>query len=174
MKLTSQMHVLQKILLFADIMTSFVIYLNDTIDQPISSRRSSTAAPTLTNQTQVIASIIQDVLIANKTEIIGNESEIIANKTENNTSLLLNGTESPENETVLADEGSAHRLLWGSLTILVAIVTVLGNGSLIWIIAKTSQLRTITNSFIVSLATSDLIIGLIIMPVSAGKQSNPS
>ncbi len=139
------------------IMTSFVIYLNDTIDEPISSRRSSTAAPILTNQTEEVTSIIQHVLIENKTEL--------------NSSLVLNGTESPENETILADDRSAHRLLWGSITILVAIVTVLGNGSLIWIIAKTSQLRTITNSFIVSLATSDLIVGIIIMPVCAGKIS---
>ncbi len=140
------------------IMTSFVIYLNDTIDEPISSRRSSTAEPILTNQSEGgVTSIIQHVLIENKTEL--------------NSSLVLNGTESPENETILADDRSAHRLLWGSITILVAIVTVLGNGSLIWIIAKTSQLRTITNSFIVSLATSDLIVGIIIMPVCAGKPS---
>ena len=73
------------------------------------------------------------------------------------------------NTTYTDDNGAGLHYVLAVATLLVSVVTVIGNGSLLWVILKTSQLRTITNSFIVSLAVSDLTVGFLIMPYCAGK-----
>ena len=72
------------------------------------------------------------------------------------------------NITYNDDNGVGLHYILGVATLLVSVMTVIGNGSLLWVILKTSLLRTITNSFIVSLAVSDLIVGFLIMPYCAG------
>ena len=74
------------------------------------------------------------------------------------------------NTTYSDDNGAGLHYILGVATLLVSALTVVGNGSLLWVILKTSQLRTITNSFIVSLAVSDVTVGFLIMPYCAGKR----
>ena len=74
------------------------------------------------------------------------------------------------NTTYNDDNGTGLHYILGVAMLLVSALTVVGNGSLLWVILKTSQLRTITNSFIVSLAVSDVTVGFLIMPYCAGKR----
>ncbi|XP_077979021.1 beta-2 adrenergic receptor-like [Glandiceps talaboti] len=55
-----------------------------------------------------------------------------------------------------------HSTILGTLMILI----ILGNGLLILAIATTSRLRTVTNFFIVSLALSDVMVGIIVIPLN--------
>ncbi len=87
-----------------------------------------------------------------------------------NSAELINLTESND-VTTGDDDGNVDALnhLLGTATLMVSALTIFGNGSLMWIIIRTPKLRTITNGFIVSLAFSDLLVGLLVMPFCAGK-----
>ena len=50
---------------------------------------------------------------------------------------------------------------WYGLVVLAAII---GNAVVLWLIAKTESLRTISNLFLTSLAAADLLVGLVIAP----------
>ncbi|XP_002740073.1 octopamine receptor beta-2R-like [Saccoglossus kowalevskii] len=65
----------------------------------------------------------------------------------------------------------AHRPLWLSTLLVVclstlAVFTVLSNLLVICVVIRYRFLRTITNNFVVSLAFSDLIMGLFVMPLA--------
>jgi leucokinin receptor len=47
---------------------------------------------------------------------------------------------------------------------LISILAVLGNSLVIWIVATTRQMQTITNFFIANLAFADVIIGMFAIP----------
>ncbi|XP_064646338.1 histamine H2 receptor-like [Lineus longissimus] len=68
-----------------------------------------------------------------------------------------------KDELLDAELGAA---LGGTLS-LITIVTISGNTALLVILLKTTALRTMTNSFIVSLAMSDLLTGIFVMPFCA-------
>ena len=53
-------------------------------------------------------------------------------------------------------------LTWYGITGLVAII---GNGAVLWLVARTRSLRTISNLFLTSLAAADFLVGLVIDPV---------
>ena len=46
-----------------------------------------------------------------------------------------------------------------------SVIMVLGNGMLIYITVRYKHLRTVTNFFIISLALSDLLMGLVFLPL---------
>ena len=46
-------------------------------------------------------------------------------------------------------------------------VTAIGNGMVLHAIRTEKRLQTVSNMFIMSLAMADLIVGLIVMPISA-------
>ena len=46
-------------------------------------------------------------------------------------------------------------------------VTTMGNGMVLHAIRTEKRLQTVSNMFIMSLAVADLIVGLIVMPISA-------
>lgn len=52
----------------------------------------------------------------------------------------------------------------------ISIVAVIGNTLVIWVVATTRQMRTVTNMYIANLAFADVIIGLFCIPfqVSGG------
>lgn len=52
---------------------------------------------------------------------------------------------------------------------LLAVVMLLGNGALIVLILRNKRLRTATNLVIVSLATSDLLMGVLVAPLLVGR-----
>ncbi len=74
--------------------------------------------------------------------------------------------------TLQPDLAFTQNVTFGSLTFILFLVTVFGNITLILVILKTPHLRTITNSFILSLATADLLLGFFIMPFSASLALN--
>ena len=47
---------------------------------------------------------------------------------------------------------------------LVGLAAIIGNAVVLWLIAKTKSLRTISNLFLTSLAAADLLVGLVIAP----------
>lgn len=46
----------------------------------------------------------------------------------------------------------------------ISIVAVIGNTLVIWVVATTRQMRTVTNMYIANLAFADVIIGLFCIP----------
>ncbi|XP_054714279.1 probable G-protein coupled receptor No18 [Uloborus diversus] len=56
-----------------------------------------------------------------------------------------------------------------SLTTII-LITILGNTLIITAVATTRRLRTVTNYFVVSLAVSDLLVGLLVMPFAVVKE----
>lgn len=46
----------------------------------------------------------------------------------------------------------------------ISILAVIGNGLVIWIVATTRQMQTVTNLFIANLALADVIIGMFAIP----------
>ncbi|GBN01919.1 Octopamine receptor [Araneus ventricosus] len=53
---------------------------------------------------------------------------------------------------------------------LIILITILGNTLIIAAVATTRRLRTVTNYFVVSLAASDLMVGLLVMPFAVVKE----
>uniref|UniRef100_A0A1I8F9N4 G_PROTEIN_RECEP_F1_2 domain-containing protein n=1 Tax=Macrostomum lignano TaxID=282301 RepID=A0A1I8F9N4_9PLAT len=62
---------------------------------------------------------------------------------------------------------SPAQALIASLLALLACLTIFGNSLVILAVLRDHHLRTITNYFIVSLATADLLMGLVVVPFSA-------
>lgn len=46
----------------------------------------------------------------------------------------------------------------------ISIIAVIGNSLVIWIVATTRQMQTVTNLFIANLALADVIIGMFAIP----------
>ena len=46
----------------------------------------------------------------------------------------------------------------------ISIIAIIGNVLVIWIVASTRQMRTVTNMYIANLALADVIIGLFCIP----------
>lgn len=85
--------------------------------------------------------------------LIFNESKIM-----NNT--LENPIKSNLEQTVI-------KILLGSLLLSLSLLTIFGNLLVFYAIHTEKRLRTVSNIFILSLAFADLIVGFIVMPLSA-------
>ena len=120
-------------------MTTYYFFINETLEKQ-------------NNITETNDTALALAINTTQTDTVGNNSESETN-----------------NETYDESDENGLRNVLGTATLLVSVLTIIGNGSLLWVILKTSQLRTITNSFIVSLAISDLIIGILVIPFYAGK-----
>lgn len=59
---------------------------------------------------------------------------------------------------------ATHLLLLFALLILINLIVILGNILVILAVYATAKLRSVTNIFIVSLATADLLLGLFVLP----------
>lgn len=46
----------------------------------------------------------------------------------------------------------------------VSLLAVIGNTLIIWIVATTRQMHTVTNLFIANLALADVVIGMFVIP----------
>lgn len=46
----------------------------------------------------------------------------------------------------------------------ISIIAVIGNSLVIWIVATTRQMQTVTNLFIANLALADVVIGMFAIP----------
>lgn len=51
----------------------------------------------------------------------------------------------------------------------ISILAVIGNTLVIWVVATTRQMRTVTNMYIANLAFADVIIGLFSIPFQVSK-----
>lgn len=59
---------------------------------------------------------------------------------------------------------ATHLLLLFALLILINLIVILGNILVILAVYATAKLRSVTNIFIVSLATADLLLGVFVLP----------
>ncbi|XP_006037888.1 histamine H2 receptor [Alligator sinensis] len=66
-----------------------------------------------------------------------------------------------------AAEGIAGAALVGSVLVALILVTICGNVIVCLVVTLDRQLRSLTNCLIVSLATTDLLLGLLVLPFSA-------
>lgn len=82
---------------------------------------------------------------------------------------LLNSSGQPDPET-MESLGPALSYTLGTLMILTAIVTILGNLLVIIIILRSPKIQTITSGFLLNLAISDLSTGIILLPFAAAVQ----
>ena len=60
-----------------------------------------------------------------------------------------------------------RKILLGLLLLSLSIFTVCGNLLVLYAIRTEKHLRTVSNLFILSLAFADLVVGLLVMPLSA-------
>lgn len=63
-----------------------------------------------------------------------------------------------------AAESGRHLLLLFALLVLINLIVILGNILVILAVYATAKLRNVTNIFIVSLATADLLLGVFVLP----------
>lgn len=63
-----------------------------------------------------------------------------------------------------AGSSSSHLLLLFALLVLINLIVILGNILVILAVYATAKLRNVTNIFIVSLATADLLLGVLVLP----------
>lgn len=59
---------------------------------------------------------------------------------------------------------SGHLLLLFALLVLINLIVILGNILVILAVYASAKLRNVTNLFIVSLATADLLLGIFVLP----------
>lgn len=64
----------------------------------------------------------------------------------------------------LLSDNKSHLLLLFVLLVLINLIVILGNILVIVAFYATAKLRSVTNIFIVSLATADLLLGLLVLP----------
>lgn len=70
----------------------------------------------------------------------------------------------------LADHGAtsmAELYIEGTILIIIALVALVGNVSVYFIVIRNKKLRTITNFFILGLAAADILVSIANMPVTA-------
>ncbi len=92
-----------------------------------------------------------------------------------NASRPSNVTELGHNDTIIltgyvSGYTTDHIILASIFVTLLMIVIVVGNALVIWAIALDRNLRALQNWFIASLAVSDLLVGLLIMPFSLANE----
>lgn len=75
---------------------------------------------------------------------------------------------SHDNATTDAHEGRhlAQAVVMGALMSAIALISLVGNVLVILAVATNKRLRTITNYYVASLATSDLCVSLFVLPLS--------
>ncbi|XP_074148261.1 histamine H2 receptor isoform X1 [Sminthopsis crassicaudata] len=66
-----------------------------------------------------------------------------------------------------SQDSSWHQVLIGMVLIFLILITVLGNVVVCLAVGLNRRLRSLTNCFIVSLAITDLLLGLLVLPFSA-------
>ena len=71
------------------------------------------------------------------------------------------------NSSRLATEMILQKIVLGCVLFSLAIFTVFGNLIVLYAIRTEKRLRTVSNLFILSLALADLIVGCLVMPLSA-------
>lgn len=92
------------------------------------------------------------------------------NNDSNNTSAnrsdvyLSNGERQKEKNTTTKATTSRFSLILFALLVLINLIVIFGNILVIVAVYATEKLRNITNIFIVSLATADLMLGLFVLP----------
>ncbi|KAL1509298.1 hypothetical protein ABEB36_004060 [Hypothenemus hampei] len=83
--------------------------------------------------------------------------------------LILNGSFDGENRTTanpLEPETDEMGKLQISLFVLLFLLAVIGNTLIILTLAQNRRMRTVTNLFLLNLAVSDLMLGVLVMPVT--------
>ena len=73
------------------------------------------------------------------------------------------------NESFISeDSGSyiSHAMLWGFVATLIALLTVVGNILVILAVSWDRRLQNMTNYFLLSLAVTDLMVAILVMPVA--------
>ncbi|XP_066297347.1 5-hydroxytryptamine receptor 6-like [Branchiostoma lanceolatum] len=78
-----------------------------------------------------------------------------------------NGTGCEDADTLPAEGPTAGMVATAAFLFLLTALTVVGNGLVLLAVAKHRSLQTLTNTFIVSLCVSDLLVGALVMPPAA-------
>lgn len=83
---------------------------------------------------------------------------------------ILNGTANSTDWEVVDTDELLYDVPVGMIFFLsicygtISLLAVVGNGLVIWIVATTRQMQTVTNLFIANLALADVIIGMFAIP----------
>lgn len=68
------------------------------------------------------------------------------------------------NNTTVSVRSQVEELVLVGLLSVVIVITIIGNTLVIMAVLTTRRLRTVTNCFVMSLATADWLVGILVMP----------
>lgn len=77
-----------------------------------------------------------------------------------------NSTVGPWSGHVTFDESPTTRNFWTLVLLVFPVLTVFGNVLVVLSVWRERSLRTVTNYFIVSLAIADIMVAILVMPIS--------
>ena len=119
-----------------------------------------------TNNSHMLTSGTSSLLLSNMTNFSPDLTERSTGEDNNTTTNM-----SSSNVTTLTDSGSADSLVLkigvGLLLGLIMFATIVGNSCVIAAVIKEKRLQTLANRLVASLAVTDLLVGLLVMPLSA-------
>lgn len=122
-------------------------------------------ASAITNQVQS-ASLLASVVETESVQQADGRPDAVSNNTSWSLAARLLAEQREHGQQRGDTAAGGHKLLLFALLIVINLSVILGNILVILSVYATAKLRSVTNIFIVSLATADLLLGVFVLPYS--------